>query len=95
MHLKSPFADMGIWLVFEVFRGLGVKSPEVCLSLLDKIPNFPNAATEAVIQPCNMQWGKSLLSNGNKTAFCPEVNISLQVLVDKTVPLYVREHAVL
>lgn len=49
---------MGIWLVFEVFRGLGVKSPEVCLSLLDKIPNFPNAATEAVIQPCNMQWGK-------------------------------------
>lgn len=82
----------GVWSV-QGFSG--EVSRTVCHSLLDEIPNFANAATEAVIQPCNTQWGKSLLSNGNKTAFCPEVNICLQILVDKSVPLYVREQAVL
>lgn len=95
MHLKSPchLADLGKWLVFEVFRHLEVKSTEE--SLLGKIPNFAIAATEAVFQPCNTQWGKSLQSNGNKTAFSPEINVALQVLVDKSVPLYVREQAAL
>lgn len=69
----------GVWSI-QGFRG--EVSRTFCPSLLDKIPNFAIAATEAVIQSRNTQWGKSLQSNGNKTAFSPEVNISLQVLVD-------------
>lgn len=38
---------------------------------------------------------KSLISNDNKIAFWPEVSMSLQVLVDELVPLYVREQTAL
>lgn len=90
---------MPIWLYGRCLKCWGGFRGEVSRTvspfLLEKIPNFADAATEAVIQPRNTRWGKSLISNGNKIAFWPEVSMSLQLVVDGLVPLYVREQTAL
>lgn len=98
--MRKAIFIMLIWVYVWCLKCCGaleVKPLQLsALLFLEKLPNFAGAAIEAVTQTYNTQGGeRSLISNDNKIAFWPEVSMSLQVLVDELVPLYVREQTAL